>query len=127
MDTIANLLTSLLNAQRTKKERVELPYSHSSERLLTVLRDQGRIATWRVTEGKPAKFIVSLKYEEGLPVIRGVRRVSKPGARQYIPKSKIPHPKYGEGFYVISTSAGVMDGTRARKEGLGGELMCEIW
>ena len=128
MDTIANMLTTLVNAQRVHKDRVSVPYSRTTERILNVLQDRRRIASLRFQEGTPGKFIVSLKYEDsGEGAIRGARRVSKPGGRRYVAKVGLPHPKHGEGFFIVSTSRGVMDGVAARKEGLGGELMCEIW
>jgi small subunit ribosomal protein S8 len=127
MDTIGNMLTSLLNAQRVGKPRVAVPYSKAAERLLALLKDRGRLADTRVQEGMPAKIVVTLKYENNQPGLSGVRRISKPGGHRYITKEELPYPTRGEGFYVVSTSRGIMDERRARKEGLGGELMCEIW
>lgn len=121
------MLTSLLNAQRVGKPRVVVPYSKLNERLLSVLKTHGRIADVRAQEGMPAKFLVTLKYEGKQPSLQGVRRISKPGGHHYITKEQLPYPTRGEGFYIISTSRGVMDEKKARKEGLGGELMCEIW
>lgn len=134
MDTIANLLTTLLNAQKVGKERAAVPASKSVERVLAVLKSRGRIADMRLQEGVQGKFIVTLKYEDNpstalrvKPAIRGVRRISKPGGHWHVSKGKLPYPGHGEGFYVVSTSRGVMDEKQARKAGLGGELMCEIW
>ncbi len=127
MDTIANLLTTLLNAQKVGKERAAVPASAATERVLSVLKARGRIADMRLQEGVQGKFIVTLKYEDKQPAIRGVRRISKPGGHFHVSKDKLPYPSRGEGFYVISTSRGVMDEKQARKAGLGGELMCEIW
>ena len=127
MDTIANLLTSLLNAQNVGKARVAVPASKQAQRILEVLKHRERIADMRLTEGTPAQLIVTLRYEGKQPVIRGVRRLSSPGAHQHVSKNELPYPTRGEGFYVISTSRGLMDEKKARKEGLGGELMCEIW
>src|SRR5688572_18617672 len=127
MDTIGNMLISLLNAQRVGKARVAVPYSKLNERLLALLKDRHRIADVRVQEGKSAKLLVTLAYEGKQPALHGVRRISKPGGHQYITKEELPYPTHGEGFYIVSTSHGVMDERRARKEGLGGELMCEIW
>lgn len=128
MDTIANMLTSLVNAQRVRKERVVVPYSRFSERVLTLLKDHKRVADFRLQEGPQAKFVVTLLYNEGKrPALSGVQRMSKPGGRRYVVKAGLPYPRHGEGFYIISTSRGLMDEKKARKEKLGGELMCEIW
>lgn len=128
MDTVANMLTALVNAQRVKKERVAVPHSQFTQRLLAVLKDHGRIADFRVQEGPQAKVVVTLAYRSGKqPQLSGMRRISSPGGRRYVVHTKLPYPKHGEGFYLISTSRGVMDEVRARKEKLGGELMCEIW
>lgn len=104
-----------------------MPASKSVERVLAVLKSRGRIVDMRLQEGVQGKFIVTLKYEDKQPVIRGVRRISKPGGHWHVSKDKLPYPGHGEGFYVVSTSRGVMDEKQARKAGLGGELMCEIW
>lgn len=127
MDTIANVLTTLLNAQRVGKPRVALPFSKLTERLLEVLKSRRKVADMRLQEGQPGQLIVQLQYEGKEPAIRGVRRVSKPGGRKHVSKENLPYPSHGEGFYVVSTSRGMMDEKKARREGLGGELMCEIW
>lgn len=128
MDTVGNMLTSLVNAQRVKKERVLLPYSRLNERLVELLAREGRVASFRVQDGTPAKLVVTLRYEgDQEPGIRGARRVSRPGARHYVPKDKLPHPMHGNGFFIVSTSHGLMSETQARKQGLGGELIGEIW
>lgn len=128
MDTIANILISLVNAQRVGKERVAVPYSRLNERLLTLLKDRERVADFRLQEGPQAKFVVSLRYNSDKhPGMAGIRRISKPGGHCYVTKAELPYPKHGQGFFVISTSRGLMDERQARKEKLGGELMCEIW
>lgn len=127
MDTIANMLTSLVNAQRVGKERVAVPYSRLTERFLGVLKDHKRLADFRFQKGSQAKFVITLTYDNKRPMISGIRRISKPGGRRYVLKTDLPYPKHGEGFYIISTSRGLMDERKARREKLGGELMCEIW
>lgn len=128
MDTVANMLTTIVNAQRVNKERVMLPYSRLSEKLAELLAEQKRIATFRVQEGQPAKLVITLKYDgEKEAAIRGVRRISRPGARQYLSREALPYPTHGEGFYVLSTSKGLMSEVQARRAGLGGELIGEIW
>lgn len=128
MDTVGNMLTTIVNAQRVRKERVALPYSRLNEKLVELLVAQKRLATFRVQEGTPAKLIVTLQYDPtSLPGIRGVRRISRPGARHYVSREDLPYPTHGEGFYVVSTPQGLMSETQARKSGLGGELIGEIW
>jgi small subunit ribosomal protein S8 len=128
MDTVANMLTAIVNAQRVKKERVAVPYSRLNEKLATLLADQKRVATFRVQEGEKAKLVITLKYGgEEEAGIRGARRISRPGARHYVSREKLPYPTHGDGFYVVSTNQGLMSEKAARKAGLGGELMGEVW
>lgn len=127
MDTTANMLTALVNAQRVGKERAALPYSKFSEQLLQLLQDKGMIASYRVQEGPISKLIVTLAYDDERPVLTGVRRVSSPGRKQYARVSSIPYSSRGGGFFVVSTSAGLRDDRAARKEKIGGEIVCEIW
>ena len=127
MDTIGNMLTSLVNAQRVKKERVLIPYSRVHESLLKLLEAQGRIGHVSRKDGFPPKLMVALKYENEQPVIHGGRRLSKPGGRRYVGADQLPYPTHGNAFYIVSTSQGLMDQMQARREKLGGELMCEIW
>lgn len=127
MDPIANMLTTLVNGQRAGKQRVALPYSRYKESLLTLLKAKGRIGSVRVQEGVKPKLIVALAYAEHRPALTGGRRLSKPGRRQYADSARLPYPKHGGGFYIVSTSQGLMDESKARREGMGGELVCEIW
>lgn len=128
MDTIANMLTSILNAQRVGKKRVVVPYSRFKVRLAELLRDKGLIATFRQEEGTSPALVLTLAYDEqGSARIHGLRRLSSPGQRQYVSRHEIPYSLDGVGMVVVSTPKGLMDDTRARKEGMGGELVCEIW
>lgn len=128
MDTVANMLTTIVNAQRVKKERVALPYSRLNEKLVELLAARKRVATFRVQEGEKAQLIVTLTYDEAKNAgIRGARRISRPGARRYVTREQLPYPSHGEGFYVVSTPQGLMSEVQARKSGLGGELIGEIW
>ncbi len=128
MDTIANMLTTILNAQKVNKKRVAVPYSRFKESLARLLQDKGLIASFRLQEGPLPKLIISLAYNNGGQArIHGLRRISSPGQRIYVPKSDIPYSLDGIGIVIVSTSKGLMDDTRARKEGMGGELICEIW
>lgn len=127
MDTVADLLTAILNAQRVGKERVALPYARFAEALARLLQERGLVAAVRVQEGTRPKLVLTLDYrEDGQPRITGVRRLSKPGRRWYVGGSKLPYRGRRPGFYVVSTSQGLMDAERARAARLGGELVCEV-
>lgn len=129
MDTIANMLTSILNAQRVRKDRVAIPYSKKSESLGRVLQEKGLLSSLRIQEGPQSKIIMTLSYDEGTlePRIHGVKRISSPGRRRYVKRHSIPYPFSSTGSFIVSTPQGLMDDKEARKQGLGGELICEIW
>lgn len=127
MDPIANMLTSLLNASRVGKKRVAIPYSQFKSNLLTLLQTKGIVAKVRLQENARPKLLVSLAYAAGQPVLHGVRRVSTPGRRVYVNAGHIPYVYDGAGFAVISTSQGLIDDTQARRQKMGGELICKIW
>lgn len=127
MDPIANMLTSLLNAQRVAKKRVAIPYSRFKASLLALLQTKGLVAKVRLQEGAHPKLIVSLAYDASRPRLHGARRVSTPGRRIYVTARKIPYVYDGAGVAVISTSQGLLDDQQARRRKLGGELVCTVW
>lgn len=127
MDVIANMLTSLVNAQRVGKKRVAVPYSEFKLQLLHFLQEQGYIAKVRVQEGPKAKLVVTLLYDEETPRITGVKRLSSPGRRWYAGHEEIPFTYQGFGTIVISTSKGIVNEVTARKDRVGGEVICAIW
>lgn len=128
MDTIANMLNAIINGQRVNKKRVAVPYSRFKERLAKLLHEKEKIAAFRIQEGEQQKLIISLAYDTaGEARIHGLRRLSSPGQRVYAAKAEIPYSLDGIGMVVVSTSKGLMDDRKARKEGMGGELICEIW
>lgn len=128
MDVIANMLTSLVNAQRAGKKRVAVPYSNFKHQLLQFLQEQGYIAKVRVQESPRPKLVVTLKYyEDEKPRITGVKRLSSPGRRWYTGHTEVPFTYQGFGTVVISTSKGIIDEVTARKEHIGGEIICAIW
>lgn len=128
MDTVANMLTALVNAQRVGKKRVALPYSRFQKSLLEFLQQQGLVAKVRVQESPRAKLVVTLAYDEHEePKIAGAKRLSSPGRRYYAGSDEIPFSYQGFGTIVVSTSEGLLDDVSARKRGLGGELVCAIW
>ena len=128
-DTIADLLTRIRNAASAKHDTVEIPASNMKKAICQSLVDEGYIKSFSVTEdGKQGMIKVVLKYGEGkTPVIKGLRRVSKPGLRIYSNLEDLPKVMKGLGIAIISTSKGVMTDRQARKENVGGEVLAFIW
>ena len=128
-DTIADLLTRIRNAASAKHDTVEIPASNMKKAICLILVDEGYIKSFSVTEdGKQGMIKVVLKYGEGkTPVIKGLRRVSKPGLRIYSNVEELPKVMKGLGIAIISTSKGVMTDRQARKENVGGEVLAFIW
>ena len=128
-DTIADLLTRIRNAASAKHDTVEIPASNMKKAICQILVDEGYIKSFSVTEdGKQGMIKVVLKYGEGkTPVIKGLRRVSKPGLRIYSNVEELPKVMKGLGIAIISTSKGVMTDRQARKENVGGEVLAFVW
>lgn len=129
-DQIADLLTRIRNAQRVGHPSVKVPASKSKERILTLLEKEGFISKFISEKDDNDKPIlkVQLKYDEsGKPVIKDLQRISTPGKRQYVPCSEIPRVRGGLGLIVVSTSKGMLSDREARKEGVGGELVCSVY
>ena len=128
-DTIADLLTRIRNAASAKHDTVEIPASNMKKAICQILVDEGYIKSFSVTEdGKQGIIKVVLKYGEGkTPVIKGLRRVSKPGLRIYSNVEELPKVMKGLGIAIISTSKGVMTDRQARKENVSGEVLAFIW
>ena len=128
-DTIADLLTRIRNAASAKHDTVEIPASNMKKAICQILVDEGYIKSFSVTEdGKQGIIKVVLKYGEGkTPVIKGLRRVSKPGLRIYSNVEELPKVMKGLGIAIVSTSKGVMTDRQARKENVGGEVLAFIW
>ncbi len=126
-DPISDMLTRIRNAHRALLPAVELPHSKVKEGIAHLLRKEGYLADVAV-EGKTLKTLkLKLKYEGKKGVIDGLRRVSSPGLRRYVGATDIPRVLGGLGTAIVSTSRGVMTGTQARKQNLGGELVCYVW
>ena len=128
-DPIGDMLTRIRNAQMRGKSTVETPASRQRARVLDVLADEGYIRGYEAVTGKnghPA-FEISLKYYEGTPVIRELKRVSKPGRRVYLGVDSIPQVRQGLGISIVSTSKGVMTDASARANNVGGEVLCTIF
>jgi small subunit ribosomal protein S8 len=126
-DTISDMLTRIRNASRVQLPTVELPHSRMKESIANILKKEGYVGEVSVEGKLPKKIKLKLKYEGKKSVIEGLRRVSTPGLRRYVGATDIPRVRNGLGISVVSTSQGVMTGTQARKNNLGGELICYIW
>jgi len=128
-DIIANYLTRIRNAIRAEKEtEVGIPSSRIIEGISQVLKEEGYINDFRVTEiGAKRTIAIDIRYHNGRPVISHLERVSKPGRRVYLPLADLPHVKAGLGISILSTSRGVMSDRKAREIKVGGEVLCQVW
>jgi small subunit ribosomal protein S8 len=127
-DPVADLLTRIRNACRAKHRRLDVPSSTLKSAVVKILLEQKYIANYTVlTDGKQGILRINLKYHEGKPVIQGLRRVSKPGLRQYRGKDELPRVLGGLGTVIVSTSKGVMTGAQAKKDNIGGEVLAYVW
>jgi small subunit ribosomal protein S8 len=127
MDPIANMLTCVRNASQALLDEVAIPHSKIKENIARILKNEGYIAEFGV-EGDAKKTLkMKLKYSGRRGVIEGLRRVSRPGLRQYVSATEVPRVLGGLGVAILSTSKGVMTGQDARKESVGGEVLCHVW
>ncbi len=128
-DPIADMLTRLRNALQARHPKVDVPASKLKVEMARILKEEGYILNFKLTEEGARKFIrLYLKYTPAnLPVISNIERVSRPGCRVYVGAQEIPHVLGGLGVNILTTPKGVMTGTAARKEGVGGEVLCQIW
>jgi small subunit ribosomal protein S8 len=127
-DPIADMLTRIRNAALARHDRTEVPASKMKQAVAEILKSEGYIADVRPSEGNSAKLTIVLKYgRDRSSALDGVRRVSRPGRRVYVKHDRIPRVLSGLGISILSTSHGVMSDRDARKNKLGGELICEVW
>lgn len=128
-DPIANMLTSIRNANRGKKETVDVPASKMALAIVDLLKKQGYIENFRKMEDKKQGSLrVYLKFdEEANPVISGLKRISRPGLRVYADKESIPRVYNGLGLAILSTSKGILTDSQARQHKVGGEVICYVW
>ena len=128
-DPIADLLTRIRNGLMAKHETVELPASKIKLEIVKILEREGYIGGFEsIDEGPQGRIRVVLKYDkDGNKPITKMERVSKPGRRVYCGKDEIPSVRNGLGITILSTPEGVLTGTACRKQGLGGEVLCNIW
>ena len=128
-DPIADMLTRLRNANSVYHEKVEIPGSKIKKAIAQVLKDEGFIKDFTFTEdGKQGVITIALKYGPAREkVITGIKRISKPGLRQYSKAAELPRVLGGLGIAIISTSQGIMSDKNARKAGIGGEVVAYVW
>ncbi len=128
-DPIADMLTRIRNANNVNKDVVDIPASNLKINIAKTLKDEGFIKEYKIIDNYPQnKIRVYLKYgKDDEKVISGLKRISKPGLRVYVNKDEIPRVLGGLGIAVISTSRGILTDKQARKEGIGGEVLCYVW
>jgi small subunit ribosomal protein S8 len=128
-DPIADMLTRIRNASMARHERAEMPHSRLKEHVAGVLKAEGYLDDVRVSEGaEPKTLTVVLRYgRDRQSAIDGIRRVSSPGRRVYVRHDRIDRVCSGMGISILSTSRGVMTDREARRQRVGGELLCEVW
>ena len=128
-DPIADMLTRVRNALAARHPKVDVPASKLKTELARVLKEEGYIANYKVAEEGPKKVIkVYLKYTpDNSSVITKIERVSRPGSRTYAGTKQIPQVQGGLGITILTTASGVMTGRAARKQGVGGEILCRVW
>jgi len=127
-DPIADMLTRIRNAQAVSKTEVFVPFSQIKYQIAKILEQEKFIETVKKGgKGDKKKLKIDLKYIDKSPVILGLKRISKPGQRIYLPVSSIKSVRGGFGIAIVSTSQGLITDKDARKKKLGGEIICEIW
>lgn len=126
-DPIADMLTRIRNAQLAKKKFVNMPNSRIKLAIASVLKDEGYIESYRINnETNKGVLEIVLKYYADVPVIKNIKRISKPGLRIYKSSVNLPNVMNGLGIAIVSTSKGVMTERKARQVGVGGELLCIV-
>jgi len=128
-DPIADMLTRVRNACRASLPEVNIPHSKMKNEIARILKDEGYISGFSTeTEGTRKNIKIVIRFDrEDVPVIRGLRRVSKPGLRRYVESTQIPRVLNGMGTAILSTSKGILSDKDARRQKLGGELLAFVW
>ncbi len=129
VDPIGDMLTRIRNGQMRSLNKISIPFSVFRSKILEVLKKEGYIINFVIDKGEENKklLLVDLKYYEGQPVIREIKRISKPGRRVYSRATSIPRVHNGLGLAILSTSKGVMSDSEAIKNNLGGEIICRVF
>lgn len=127
-DSVADMLTRIRNAAQAELSTVSMPYSRLKERIAKILKQEGYIAGYSAEGEKATKSLkIELKYSGRKSVIEGLKRVSRPGLRHYVPATEIPRVRNGLGTAIVSTSHGVLSGRDAQRQNVGGELLAYVW
>jgi small subunit ribosomal protein S8 len=128
-DPVADMLTRIRNAISARHQKVDIPASKLKLEIARILKEEGYVSNFKATEEEGHKILrIYLKYSNNNEaVISNVNRVSRPGCRVYVRRTEIPRVLGGMGINILTTPRGVMTGRQARKQGLGGELLCEVW
>jgi small subunit ribosomal protein S8 len=127
-DPIADMLTRVRNAGAAGLKKIEMPSSKEKAAIAAVLKEEGYISDFAVLEDGAKRILsVTLKYYQGVPVIEGIERVSKPSCRVHCGSQEIPRVRNGLGTVILTTPNGVMSGRQAAKENVGGEILCYVW
>ena len=127
-DPVADTLARIRNAISARHQKVDVPASKLKAEIARILKEEGYIANFKAAEEEGHKVLrIYLKYSNNEAAISNVARVSRPGCRVYVRRSEIPRVLGGLGINILTTPRGVMTGRQARKQGLGGEVLCEVW
>src|SRR5205807_10513386 len=127
-DPVADFLARIRNAIRARHPKLDVPASKLKLEMARILKEEGYIANFKATEEEGRKVIrVYLKYDGSDAAISNLSRVSRPGCRVYVGRDEIPRSLGGLGIVILTTPKGVMTGRQARKQGVGGEILCEVW
>ncbi len=128
-DPIADMLTRVRNALQARHAKVDVPASRLKMEIARILKEEGYILNYKMTEeGAKRSIRIYLKYTAvNSPVISRIERISRPGCRVYVGSQEIPRILGGLGINILTTPKGVMSGSSARKEGVGGEVLCQVW
>ena len=128
VDPIGDMITRIRNAQLRALNNVTIPSSKFRTRILDILKQEGYIANYKISsDNKKESLLVDLKYSNGLPVIKEIKRVSKPGRRIYAKADSIARIQNGLGLAIISTSMGIMSDNDAKTKNIGGEIICRVF
>jgi len=127
-DPISDMLAQIRNALLLNKESIEIPHSKIKKEVARVLKENGFLADFiEVSDDKFKKLKLTLKYTRGKTVIQGLKRISRPGRRQYVKKDDLPYVLGGMGIAILSSSHGIITGQQARRLNTGGEVLCHVW
>ena len=127
-DPIADILTRIRNAIMVKAEKVDIPASRMKLDIAKILKEEGYIRAYKIIKDRKQGILrISLKYVDGVPVITGLKKVSKPGRRIYVGYKDLFNVMGGVGIAIVTTSKGILSDKGCRREKVGGELLCYIW